>query len=123
MRGVASGSAKKGDCSPHSGSLSAPIYLPPATWTVGGSRKESHTTDEIGDLLRGGPQGDDSRVVLAAQSALAKLGYGVKADGALGSATQQALRDFERAHGLPLTAEITPHLLKELTSAARTVGR
>ena len=85
--------------------------------------KESHAADEIGDLLRGEPQGEASRLVLAAQSALAKLGYAVKPDGAFGSATQQALRDFERAHGLPLTMEITPHLLKQLASAARAVGR
>ena len=39
--------------------------------------------------------------MLAAQTALAKLGYPVKADGEEGSATQQAIRDFERAHGLP----------------------
>ena len=84
---------------------------------------DARTTDQIGDFLRGAPQGDASRLVLAAQSALAKLGYEVKSDGVLGSATQQALRDFERAHGLPLTMEITPHLLQQLLSAARASGR
>ncbi len=62
-------------------------------------------------------------MVLAAQSALARLGYAIKADGAEGEATEQALRDFEHAHGLPLTTEITPHLVKQLSVAAHATGR
>ena len=60
---------------------------------------------------------------MAAQTALAKLGYPVKPDGNDGLATQQALRDFERIHGLPSSTEITPRLLKQLTQAARAGGR
>ena len=60
--------------------------------------------DPIGDLLRGEPAADDSRLILAAQTALAKLGYPVKADGTQGAATDQALRAFERDHGLPASA-------------------
>ena len=79
--------------------------------------------DEIGAWLRNEPQGDDARLVLAAQNALIKLGYSVKADGNEGAATHQALRDFERAHGLPPTTEITPRLVKQLTAAARNGAR
>jgi hypothetical protein len=75
--------------------------------------------DQIGNLLRGGAQGDDSHMILAAQNALVKLGYAVKADGNDGAATHQALREFERAHGLPLSTEITPRLVKQLAAAAR----
>jgi len=75
--------------------------------------------DQIGDLLRGGAQGDDSHLILAAQNALIKLGYAVKADGNDGAATHQALREFEKAHGLPLSTEITPRLVKQLAAAAR----
>ena len=60
---------------------------------------------------------------LAAQTALAKLGYPVKPDGNDGAATQQALRDFERVHSLPLSTEITPRLVKQLSVAARAGGR
>ena len=56
---------------------------------------------------------------MAAQTALAKLGYAVKADGTQGAATDQALREFEKAHGLPISTEVTPHLVKQLSSAAR----
>ena len=38
-------------------------------------------SDPIGDLLAGETHSDGSRLVLAAQTALAKLGYSVKADG------------------------------------------
>jgi peptidoglycan hydrolase-like protein with peptidoglycan-binding domain len=55
--------------------------------------------------------------VLGAQNALVKLGYAVKPDGADGAATRQAIREFERAHGLPQT-EITPRLVKQLNAAA-----
>ncbi len=75
--------------------------------------------DGIGAFLRGDAPADDSHLIFAAQTALAKLGYPVKADGAQGSATDQALREFERAHGLPITTEITPRLVKQLNSAAR----
>jgi len=75
--------------------------------------------DQIGDLLRGKPIGDGSRLVRSAQIALAKLGYPVKANGAKDGATRRALRDFERAHGLALTTEIDPDLIKQLDAATR----
>jgi peptidoglycan hydrolase-like protein with peptidoglycan-binding domain len=53
---------------------------------------------------------------------LAKLGYPVKPDGKEGAVTEQALREFERAHALPSDAEITERLVKQLTAAARAGG-
>jgi hypothetical protein len=79
-------------------------------------------SDPIAELLAGEPRGDASRLTLAAQTALAKLGYPVKPDGKEGSATEQALREFERAHGLPPATEITERLVKQLTAAARAGG-
>ena len=82
----------------------------------------SPASDPIAELLAGEPHGDASRLTLAAQTALAKLGYPVKPDGKEGSATGQALREFERAHGLPPATEITERLVKQLTAAARAGG-
>jgi peptidoglycan hydrolase-like protein with peptidoglycan-binding domain len=80
-------------------------------------------SDPIAALLAGEVQkGGGGRLVLAAQTALAKLGYPVKPDGNEGAATQQALRDFEHAHGLPAATEITERLVKQLTQAARGGG-
>jgi hypothetical protein len=97
---------------------------PPARPAVSDAGGAPRAPDAIGDLLRGEAQADNSKLVMAAQAALAKLGYSVKADGgAQGAATDQALRDFERGHGLPISTEITPHLVKQLNSAARAAAR
>lgn len=80
-------------------------------------------SDPIADLLAGEANSDASHLTLTAQTALAKLGYPVKPDGKEGAATEQALRDFERAHGLPPATEITARLVKQLTQAARGGGR
>ena len=79
--------------------------------------------DPIAELLHGEAPSEESHLVLAAQNALIKLGYPLKADGHAGAATQQALREFERAHKLPPSTEITPRLVKQLNAAAQNVGR
>jgi len=95
--------------------------LPPAR-PAESAGSSSPASDPIAELLAGEPHGDASRLTLAAQTALAKLGYPVKPDGKEGSATGQALREFERAHGLPPATEITERLVKQLTAAARGGG-
>jgi hypothetical protein len=94
----------------------APVPARPPQAAAGSAAR---SPDPIGNWLRTETQADDSHLVLAAQSALVKLGYAVKADGNEGAATHQALRDFERAHGLPPTTEITPRLVRQLNAAAR----
>ena len=95
--------------------------LPPAR-PAESAGSSSSASDPIAELLAGEPHGDATRLTLAAQTALAKLGYPVKPDGKEGSATEQALREFERAHGLPPETEITERLVKQLTAAARAGG-
>ena len=95
--------------------------LPPAR-PAQSAGSSSSASDPIAELLAGEPHGDASHLTLAAQTALAKLGYPVKPDGKEGSATEQALREFERAHGLPPATEITERLVKQLTAAARAGG-
>jgi hypothetical protein len=84
--------------------------------------------DAIGDLIRGAePPGatgsgahlPDTRVVLLAQRALTKLGYGpLKVDGVLGQGTRQAIERFERDLRLPPTGDLTPRTIKELSAQA-----
>jgi hypothetical protein len=97
-----------------------PVALPPARPA---EAAEGSPSDPITDLLRGDSHVDGAHLILSAQTALAKLGYPVKPDGNDGLATQQAVRDFQRAHGLPISTEITPRLVKQLTVAARAGGR
>ncbi len=52
-------------------------------------------------MLRADSAKDAEKQRLAAQNALIKLGYSLKADGSPGAATAAALRDFERVHSLP----------------------
>jgi len=101
----------------------APAARPPARPGDAVESPSSAPSDPITDLLRGETRVDGAHPIMAAQTALAKLGYPVKPDGNDGLATQQALRDFERIHGLPSSTEITPRLLRQLTLAARAVGR
>lgn len=79
--------------------------------------RTSKSGDAIADFLRN--QGADKRrLTLAAQGALAKLGFGVKATGALDADTRDALAEFEKSHRLPASSEITAKLVKSLTTAA-----
>ena len=94
--------------------------LPPAR-PAEVAKSSPSTSDPIADLLAGETH-SDARLIMAAQTALAKLGYTVKPDGKEGAATQQALREFERAHGLPPATEINERLVKQLTLAARGGG-
>jgi len=95
----------------------------PPTRPADAAAGSASVSDPIADLLAGETHSDAaSRLTLTAQTALAKLGYPVKPDGKEGVATEQALRDFEHAHGLPPATEITERLVKQLTLAARGGG-
>ncbi len=79
--------------------------------------------DAIADMLRADQEQEAQKRLAAAQAALVKLGYVVKADGEPSVATSTALRDFERAHGLPPSNDVTSRLLKALTGAVTVAGR
>lgn len=86
-------------------------------------RTEKAPSDQIAALIeRGSPKHDSNNQTLAAQRALIKLGYALRADGTLGSATRQAIEKFERDNGLPVTGEITQKLLRRLQARAGTAG-
>ena len=99
----------------------SPAALPP-TRPADAAQSAPPASDPIAELLAGETRSDGPHLILAAQTALAKLGYAVKPDGKEGTATEQALREFEKAHGLPSGAEITERLVKQLTAAARAGG-
>ena len=96
--------------------------LPPAR-PAAAAQSSAPAPDPIAALLAGEAPSDSLHLTVAAQTALAKLGYAIKPDGKEGAETEQALRDFEHAHGLPAATEITERLVKQLTQAARNAGR
>jgi hypothetical protein len=81
--------------------------------------------DPIGALIRANtaqpsadPRPDPTRVV-AAQKALAKLGYGpLKPDGVAGATTRQALERFERDQNIPVTGSLGTRTTRQLASKA-----
>jgi hypothetical protein len=87
--------------------------------------------DPIGELIRSGQVGSgagpqaggasaaEARPVLAAQRALNRVGAGpVKADGVFGEETRAAIERFERERRIPVTRELSPRTLRELTAAS-----
>jgi hypothetical protein len=67
--------------------------------------------DPIGDLIAPAPR------VIAVQRALNDFGYGpVKATGVYGPETIAAIQKLERDRKLPVTGQISPRLLKELST-------
>jgi len=81
--------------------------------------------DPIGEIIRmGGPvptppaNVGSSDLVLSGQRALAKLGYGIKADGIMGPGTRQAIERFEQDRKLPVTGEFNTRTVRELSAAS-----
>jgi peptidoglycan hydrolase-like protein with peptidoglycan-binding domain len=69
--------------------------------------------DPIGELISPSP----NKRITSVQRALADYGYGqIKPTGALDRETQSAIEDFERGKKMPVTGQISPRLLKELSA-------
>ncbi len=68
-------------------------------------------TDPIAELIA-----PSSKRIFAVQRALTDFGYGqFRPNGTFGPETKQAIEQFERARKLPVTGQISPRLLRELT--------
>ena len=80
--------------------------------------------DPIGQLIAGkappaaAPGKTDTRTVMGAQRALAKLGFALKPNGTLGPQTRKAIESFERDHHLPVNGELGHRLIRVLASAS-----
>jgi len=67
--------------------------------------------DPIADLIA-----PSSRRVMAVQRALADFGYGrMRPNGVFGPETKEAIEQFERARKMPVTGQISPRLLRDLS--------
>lgn len=68
--------------------------------------------DPIADLIA-----PSSKRVLSVQRALAEYGYGqIKPNGTFGPETKDAIEQFERARKMPVTGQISPRLVRELSA-------
>jgi Putative peptidoglycan binding domain len=57
-----------------------------------------------------------SKLVLAAQRALVKLGFVLKPDGVAGATTRQAIERYEREHGLPVRGDLSLAIMRQLSA-------
>ncbi|MCT8971243.1 peptidoglycan-binding domain-containing protein [Microbaculum marinisediminis] len=65
------------------------------------------------------PPSDTDRRIEAVQAILADLGYAPGSiDGRMSSSTKRAIEDFEVDRGMPMTGQISPKLLQELTAVS-----
>ena len=80
---------------------------------------EKSQGDAIASLIGG--SSTPAQDVLAAQKALVRLGYVLRADGVAGATTKQAIEQYEKDNKRPVRGELTPKLAKEL--AQRTAAR
>jgi len=89
--------------------------------TDGGAEARDPVRDPISQLLKSDavpipvPQ-EPSKIVLAAQRALVKLGFVLKPDGLEGGATRQAIEQYERDHHLPIHGELSAKLRHQLSA-------
>jgi predicted component of type VI protein secretion system len=105
----------------------APVVAPqPVPAPAPQAAPRSANRDALGDFLRGMDANGGAPVaaepqksIAGAQRALVKLGYGpLKVDGLLGQGTRQAIERFEKDRRLPVTGEITPRILRDLSAQA-----
>lgn len=100
----------------------APPPIAKARHGVASQHATDHGDDAIARLLQTGAAvpatGDrsDTKTVLAAQKALAKLGFAVKANGAMGPSTRKAIERFEQDRHLAVKGELTRRLVKTLSA-------
>jgi hypothetical protein len=88
---------------------------PPHTASAHGVRPPapipSAARDPVADLI------NSTRRIAAVQRALTDYGYGqLKATGTVGTDTQAAIRKFEQARRMPVTGQMSDHLVRELAA-------
>ena len=102
----------------------APVPVPVAKPTPirhAASGQHAAGADAIAQLLQGGgapavAEKPEGKSVAAAQRALTKLGFAVKANGTMGPATRKALERFEQDRHLPMKGELTRRVVKILSA-------
>lgn len=62
------------------------------------------------------PPAAPKKSVMAAQRALVTLGFVLNPDGIAGKTTRQAVERYERDRGLPVRGDLTPALMRRLSS-------
>jgi Putative peptidoglycan binding domain len=111
----------------------SPVEKPPLEMPAGGHPRQTRITsspphDAISQLLKAPPaptarptpeaaaSAVPSKLVLAAQRALVKLGFVLNPDGVAGATTRQAIERYERDHGLPVRGALSRAIMRKLNA-------
>jgi Putative peptidoglycan binding domain len=111
----------------------SPVETPPLEMPAGWHPRQTRVTsspphDEISRLLKAPPApparptmdaaelAATSKLVLAAQRALVKLGFVLNPDGVAGATTRQAIERYERDHGLPVRGALSRAIVRQLSA-------
>ncbi|HET6374865.1 MAG TPA: peptidoglycan-binding domain-containing protein [Methylocella sp.] len=80
--------------------------------------QQAHEPPARGAVPASKPAAPSRESVLAAQRALVKLGYVLKADGVAGASTLEAVRRYERERHLTVRGELTPARIRQIIAEA-----
>lgn len=111
----------------------SPVESPPLEMPAGGHPRQNGITsspphDVISQWLKAPPTpparpipepaaaAAPSKLVLAAQRALVKLGFVLNPDGVAGATTRQAIERYERDHGLPARGDLSRAIMRQLSA-------
>lgn len=85
---------------------------------VGSEPTEAKPKDAIAALIKSNTAAAEAsaETVVAAQQALVRLGFVLRADGVPGTATRQAIELFERDHGMQVNGDLSPRVIKQLSA-------
>jgi hypothetical protein len=86
---------------------------------AGNERVDTRQKDSIAALIKSNAPADvaapPTEAIAAAQHALVRLGFVLRADGVWGASSKQAIELFERDHGLPADSNLSPRVTKQLS--------
>ena len=109
-----------------------PVEKPPLEMPAGGHLRQTRIAsspphDGISQLLKAPPapparptteavSAAPSKLVLAAQRALVKLGFVLTPDGVARATTRQAIEHYERDHGRPVRGDLSRAVMRQLSA-------
>lgn len=112
LRDFEQASGSKAGSEPSEGMLRTIAQSPAKATRTAATTQPARASDPIGELIVAPP-----RNVTAVQRVLSEYGYGqLEPNGVMNRQTEAAIEQFERHNKLPVTGQISPRLLRELTA-------
>jgi hypothetical protein len=101
---------------PTPGHAAVPAPSPAPRTTLAKAEVGEPKRDAIGAFLKGDGGTETPDRVSAAQKALMRVGYVLRADGVMGTGTRKIIEQFQRENDLSVTGDLNARTLRELTA-------